>query len=89
MPYVVRTDSRCPASRPWGVVNQATGELHGCHPSEEHARSQQRALYAAEDAARPRRSAEEPQDATTVPGDWASNGRAHMQPRTEGNLHEL
>ena len=91
MPYVVTRDDRCPASKPWGVTNQQTGDLHGCHPTKEHARSQQRALYAAADDARPRRSAAKapPQDATQVPADWADgneNGRAHlMQPRTEGS----
>lgn len=75
MPYVVKQDDRCPASKPWGVSNQQTGRLHGCHPTKEHARGQQRALYAAEDDARPARSlAEEPQDATVVPGDWAITG---------------
>ncbi len=75
MPYVVRVDGRCPAAKPWGVSNQKTGDLRGCHPAKEHARSQQRALYAAEDSARPRRSAPEaPEDATTVPGDWAITG---------------
>lgn len=75
MPYVVRQDDRCPASRPWGVSNQQTGDLHGCHPSKAHARLQQKALYAAEGDARPQRSAvQEPCDATTVPGDWAMTG---------------
>lgn len=85
MPYVVREDDRCPASRPWGVFNQQTGDLHGCHPTKEHARRQQRALYAAEDSAPPQRSAvRAPEDATTVPGDWATSGGL-MQPRSEGN----
>lgn len=87
MPYVVRQDDRCPASRPWGVSNQQTGDLHGCHPTKEHARSQQRALYAAEDDARPRRHVVHvPEDATTVPEDWAVTGGL-MQPRSEGNAN--
>jgi hypothetical protein len=82
MPYIVRQDDRCPASRPWGVSNQQTGDLHGCHPTKAHARSQQRALYAAEDAASPGRSAAVPEDDTGPERRWADgydreSGRAH------------
>lgn len=88
MPYVVKQDDRCPASKPWGVSNQKTGDLRGCHPTKEHARLQQKALYAAEDDARPQRAAAAPEDATTVPGDWAVSGGL-MQPRNEGNANGI
>jgi hypothetical protein len=68
MPYVIReNDSRCPAGKPWSVVNQATGDLRGCHPSKKHAREQQKALYAVVDDARPRSA--EPEDVTVFPAD--------------------
>jgi hypothetical protein len=64
MPYVIRNDDpRCPPSKPWSVVNQQTNDLRGCHPTMEHARKQQKALYASVPDARPQRSAE-PEDAT-------------------------
>jgi hypothetical protein len=63
MPYIVRRDlSRCPASKPWAVTNEATGDLRGCHPTKEHARLQQKALYASVPDARPARSRPEPVD---------------------------
>lgn len=47
MPWTVSEDTHvCPASKPWAVKNQQTGDLRGCHPTENHARRQQRALYA-------------------------------------------
>lgn len=47
MPYVVVKDtSVCPSSKPWAVKNEDTGKLFGCHPTKEHARKQQDALYA-------------------------------------------
>jgi hypothetical protein len=46
MPWNVKKDSRCPASKPWGVVGGSTGNrLAGCHPSEDAAKKQQAALY--------------------------------------------
>ena len=63
MPYVVKRDDRCPVSRPWGVSNEKTGKLHGCHPSKDAGREQQKALYANEPGARPQRSVQpEPVD---------------------------
>jgi hypothetical protein len=60
---------------PCGVSNQETGDLRGCHPAREHARSRHRARCATGDGARPRRPAPEaPGDATAVPGDWAITG---------------
>jgi hypothetical protein len=47
MPWSVReNDDRCPASKPWSVVNDKTGDLRGCHPDKASARQQQKALYA-------------------------------------------
>lgn len=50
MPWeVVENESRCPASKPWGVVKQAPDRaLEGCHATEDEAKAQQRALYANE-----------------------------------------
>lgn len=48
MPYNVHRDNRCPSARPWGVVNAQSNRLRGCHPSQDEATQQQRALYAAE-----------------------------------------
>jgi hypothetical protein len=47
MPYSIKqNDSRCPAGKKWSVVNSDTGDLKGCHPDEDSARKQQKALYA-------------------------------------------
>ena len=52
MPWDIKKDSRCPASKPYGVVGGSSGDkLAGCHPSEDAAREQQKALYAAENRA--------------------------------------
>ena len=83
MPWVVKKDDRCPVSKPWGVTNQQTGHLHGCHPSREHGLKQAAALYASVDDSRPARSAPEPEDATSVPAGWASVTGGLMQPRDE------
>lgn len=62
MPWNVTKDSRCPASRPYGVSGGSTGNrLMGCHVSEDAAKSQQAALYAAES------KADEPVCYTTPP----------------------
>jgi hypothetical protein len=46
MPWKIAKDSRCPASKPYGVVGGSTGNrLAGCHPTEEAAKKQQAALY--------------------------------------------
>jgi len=60
VPYVIKRDDRCPASKPFAVVNQQTGDLRGCHPTEDHARQQQKALYVNVPDARPQRSGPEP-----------------------------
>lgn len=49
MPWDVHKDSRCPASKPWGVTKSADGTLEGCHETREHALTQQAALYASEE----------------------------------------
>src|SRR3990172_2183278 len=48
MPYEVKRDSRCPKSKPFGVMKKGGGDLHGCHPSMAAGRKQQAALYMAE-----------------------------------------
>lgn len=51
MPWDVKRDTRCPASKPWGVVKKKDGKLEGCHETKEKARKQQEALYANESGA--------------------------------------
>lgn len=47
MPFKIKSsDSRCPASKPWSVVNSDTDALHGCHASKDEAEDQLKALYA-------------------------------------------
>jgi hypothetical protein len=48
VPWEIRKTDQCPASRPWGVLNQANGNVEGCHPTKAKARAQQKALYASE-----------------------------------------
>jgi hypothetical protein len=46
MPWKITKDSRCPASKPYGVVGGSTGNrLAGCHPTQEAAKKQLAALY--------------------------------------------
>lgn len=49
MPYVVVEDTNsCPATKPWAVKNEKTGEVRGrCHATKESAIEQQKALYVA------------------------------------------
>lgn len=49
MPWHVAQSAQCPAGKPWGVINENTGEVEGCHASEAAAQEQVAALYAAED----------------------------------------
>lgn len=50
MPYeVVENHGECPEDSPWGVIKIMTGELMGCHSSQEDAEDQVAALYASED----------------------------------------
>lgn len=77
MPWIVREDrDKCPASKPWAVLNQQTGDLRGCHPTKEHATQQQKALYASVPGSRPQR-AREPEDATHEALVRVNDGRAH------------
>ena len=51
MPWrIVENESRCPTSKPWGVVKDADDELEGCHASHERAVAQLAALNAAEES---------------------------------------
>jgi HK97 family phage prohead protease len=59
MPWDVKQDDRCPASKPWGVV-KADGELEGCHETEDAAKKQQAALYANEEKSMPMPEARQP-----------------------------
>lgn len=52
MPWsIVENESRCPTSKPWGVVKDTNNELEGCHTSRERAVAQLAALNAAEENA--------------------------------------
>lgn len=44
MPWHVRKSDKCPASRPWGVVEEG-GEVRGCHASRKSALKQAALLY--------------------------------------------
>src|SRR4051812_5826612 len=50
VPYkLVNPHPQCPAGKPIGVINKATGDLRGrCHATRAKALAQMRALYAAE-----------------------------------------
>jgi len=48
MPYEIKRDSRCPKSKPFGVMKKGGGEIHGCHPSRAAAGKQMATLYVAE-----------------------------------------
>lgn len=48
MPWKVEKTDSCPASKPWGCINQMSGEVEGCHATKEDAEAQQAALYANE-----------------------------------------
>lgn len=52
MPFVVQKTNQCPVSRPYGVFTETghqtgktVGRPHGCFPSQDAAREQQKALY--------------------------------------------
>jgi hypothetical protein len=48
MPYHVKETSKCPVSKPWGVIKDSDGKVMGCHPSKGDANKQLAALYANE-----------------------------------------
>lgn len=48
MPYHVAKTSKCPSSKPWGVIKDSTGEALYCHPTKAKAEAQMAALYANE-----------------------------------------
>lgn len=48
MPWSVHRSSRCPASRPWVVTEDADGSLEGCHKTKTDANKQLAALNASE-----------------------------------------
>lgn len=48
MPYKVMKSSKCPAGKPYAVVNTDTGKIHGCMPDKETANKQMRLLYGVE-----------------------------------------
>lgn len=51
--HIAENYAKCPASEPYAVINERTGELErgGCHATREEAVAHQRALYANEPAA--------------------------------------
>lgn len=46
MPWIVKESDQCPSDKPFGVFNENTGRLVGCHLSADKAKKQQAALYA-------------------------------------------
>jgi len=53
MPFIIEKTDQCPVSKPYGVFTEVgghgtnkKGRLHGCHPTSDAARAQQKALYA-------------------------------------------
>lgn len=48
MPYRIVKSDKCPASKPFAVINTQTGKQHGCHETKESATSQMRLLYGIE-----------------------------------------
>lgn len=51
MPWSVAKSDKCPESKPWAVTKDSTGEVEGCHETEEDAKKQMAALYANENEA--------------------------------------
>lgn len=50
MPWSIeKNHSECSESSPWAVVKKGTGEVEGCHESEEDAQAQLAALFASEE----------------------------------------
>ena len=48
MPYKVKRSDKCPANKPWAVVNTDTGKIHGCMADKATADKQMRLLYGVE-----------------------------------------
>jgi HK97 family phage prohead protease len=46
VPWHVSKSAKCPASKPWAVIKNDTGEVVACHASEADAQAQVAALYA-------------------------------------------
>jgi HK97 family phage prohead protease len=49
LPWHVARSSECPESKPFAVIKDDSGEIEGCHETEEAARRQMAALYASEE----------------------------------------
>lgn len=70
VPYdVVQDHPDCAADTPWAVTKQDSGELMGCHGTEEGAQAQQRALYA-EDGDEPPKKSDDDMDYTGKTAPW-------------------
>jgi HK97 family phage prohead protease len=50
LPYHVSKTDECPASKPYGVIKDADGEVMGCHETEDAAKEQMARLYSSEKA---------------------------------------
>lgn len=48
VPYSVRKDGRCPASKPWAAVKTSDGKVLGCHESKAGAERQVAAVNISE-----------------------------------------
>ena len=46
---VVKDHASCPARKPYGVIGEKSGKLHGCHPTVAAANDQLSSLYASTD----------------------------------------
>lgn len=64
--HIISNHSGCPASKPYAVIKDATGELDGCHKTNGEAMAQMKALYASERGTPPYRVS---QGATGCPKD--------------------
>lgn len=52
MPWHVDKTSKCPVSKPWGVIKDSDSSVAGCHPDKDKAVAQLKALYANEPQAK-------------------------------------
>ena len=74
VPYRIEQDHPdCGADTPWAVVKEMTDELMGCHDTEEAARAQQAALYAADGELPPETAARHPQPDEEDEDDYPMN----------------
>ena len=66
MPWHVARSDECPASKPWAVITDSSGDVVGCHESQAAAQRQMAALYANEPEASGRSQMSEHKSLTGV-----------------------